>query len=73
MMPLEKSSSKYVHIDQYWSKIGEMTDDENGSYKYPQLVILIKCILSLNSKLLKLIANSPWVNTRCLIWITHIH
>ena len=41
------SPSKYVRIDQYWSKIGEMTDDENGSYKYPQLVALIKCVLSL--------------------------
>ena len=47
-MPLvDKSPNKFVRIDKYWSKIGELVGDK-GCYMYQQLIALIKCVLSLS-------------------------
>ena len=34
-------------MDEYWQKVGTMTDSD-GSFKYPQLAALMKCVLSLS-------------------------
>ena len=39
--------SKYQRIDLFWGKVGELVDDF-GAKKYPQLVALVKCVLSLS-------------------------
>ena len=47
MPRVDKSPNKFVRIDKYWSKIGELVDDK-GCYKYQQLIALIKCVLSVS-------------------------
>lgn len=42
-----KEESSQVPIDEYWHKIGSLTNDD-GSSKYPQLFALVKCCLSLS-------------------------
>lgn len=37
--------SVYKRADYYWSKVGELLD-ENGNKKYPQLLVLARCALS---------------------------
>ena len=38
---------RYKRIDEYWAKIGSLTDDA-GNLKYLQLFCLVKCVLSLS-------------------------
>ena len=43
----EPSPSIYRRIDYYWSKVGNLTDDQ-GRKKFPQLFAVLKCVLSLS-------------------------
>ena len=43
----EIRNSRCKGIDHFWSKVGEITDD-NGRKKYPQLFNLVKCVFSLS-------------------------
>ena len=45
--PVKPTWSKYRRIDEFWGKVEEL-DDHFGAKKYPQLVTLVKCVLSLS-------------------------
>ena len=45
--PIEELRSKYVRIDHYWRKVGGILKDD-GTFKYAQLFLLIKILLSIN-------------------------
>ena len=45
--PVQPAWSKYRRIDEFWAKVEEIVDDF-GAKKYPQLVTLVKCVLSLS-------------------------
>ena len=34
-------------MDKFWQKVGIIADSD-GSFKYPQLLVLMKCVLSLS-------------------------
>ena len=47
MEPVSSPLDGQCGMDDYWQKVGTMTDSD-GLFKYPQLAALMKCVLSLS-------------------------
>ena len=47
MEPVSTTFESYCFMDEFWQKVGTMTDSD-GSLKYPPLFVLMKCVLSLS-------------------------
>ena len=45
--PAQPAWTKYRRIDEFWGKVEELVDNF-GAKKYPQLVTLVKCVVSLS-------------------------
>ena len=47
MEPVSTTFESYCGMDEFWQKVGTMAYSD-GSFKYPRLFALIKCVLSLS-------------------------
>ena len=47
MEPVLTTFGSYCGMDKFWQKVGIIADSD-CSFKYPQLLVLMKCVLSLS-------------------------